>query len=155
MTVPPPMSLAELRDFYHHHLLNHVMPFWLRHSIDHEHGGVLTFLADDGRVLSTDKVIWSQARALWVFSALINHLGPNPQYQSIANNIAQFIIRHGRDESGGWVFRLTRNGDVVEPASSVYADAFAIYGLTEYARASGSQEALRIALEGYYRTSPR
>ena len=42
----------------------------------------------------------------------------------------------------------------LDPPQSVYVDAFVIYGLTEYFRATGDERALDVALRGFRRTSP-
>jgi N-acylglucosamine 2-epimerase len=44
---------------------------------------------------------------------------------------------------------------VLQGATSIYADGFAIYGLTELARATGSQEAIALALETYENVQQR
>jgi N-acylglucosamine 2-epimerase len=61
---------AALAAFYRDTLLNDVMPFWLRHGFDHEHGGILTCLDRDGSVIDTDKSVWFQGRAAWMFATL-------------------------------------------------------------------------------------
>jgi len=43
---------------------------------------------------------------------------------------------------------------VAQPYKSIYADAFAMYGLTEYTRATGNQQALEVAEQIFRRTSP-
>jgi N-acylglucosamine 2-epimerase len=153
------MDFHGLRDFYEHHLARRVMPFWTEHCIDREHGGLNNCVGDDGTVQSADKVMWSQGRAIWTFSALYNEFDGDPAWLRYARPIVEFALRHGRDEDGAWVFRLHRDGSVAEPATSVYVDAFMIYGFTEYARALGpkspqSEEPLRAAVEAYERTSP-
>ena len=57
---------AEFRDA----LLTDVIPFWERHSLDHECGGYFTCLGRDGTVFDTDKFVWLQARQVWTFSML-------------------------------------------------------------------------------------
>jgi N-acylglucosamine 2-epimerase len=151
--MPDALPFAGLLSFYRDHLYRQVMPFWLRHGIDHQFGGVFNYLRDDGSLLSADKAIWSQARALWTFSALWNAERSGP-WLEIAHRIAGFLLRHARDDNGAWVFRVSREGRVLDPPQSIYVDAFAIYGLTEYARATGDQQALDAALDGFHRTSP-
>jgi len=148
------MDLAELLAFYENHLRRDVMPFWTAHCVDRKHGGLNNCVADDGTVLSTDKIMWSQGRALWTFCALYNDFDRDPKWLEVADLIARFVMEHGRDERGAWAFRLREDGSVVQGPTSVYVDAFMIYGLTQYARATGSERALEIALEGYERTSP-
>jgi len=56
------MSLAELRDFLTDHLVNFVAPFWPKHAIDREHGGILVGIDLEGR----EPVYWRNAeKKLW------------------------------------------------------------------------------------------
>ena len=139
---------------YEDHLRNQVMPFWLKYCVDFEGGGVFNLIEDDGTVLSTDKLLWCQGRALWTFASLYNNFDRNPHWLTLAENTANFILSYGRDKKGDWAFRLSRDGQILEPAQSVYVDAFVIYGLTEYAKASGDERALEVAKESYRRTNP-
>jgi len=148
------MDFDELLSFYEDHLRDQVMPFWTTHCIDWEHGGINNCVADDGTVQSTDKFMWSQGRALWTFSALYNHFDQDPEWLKIADNIADFVMSHGRDADGAWAFCLRQDGSVAEPPKSIYVDAFIMYGLTEYARATGNQQAIDVAEQTYQRTSP-
>jgi len=65
---------VDLLAIYRAELLERVVPFWLEHAIDRQHGGILTCIADDGTVLGCDKYLWSQLRAIWIFSALYNRV---------------------------------------------------------------------------------
>jgi N-acylglucosamine 2-epimerase len=152
------MSLRELQSFLLHHLIEEIMPFWLRYSVDWDNGGMWTCLADDGLILSRDKYIWSNARALWTFSALVNRIaGKYPAlvssdlaeiWRRAAVNQYRFLKWCGRDEQGYWVFVVDETGnEVVEGEKSIVTDAFAIYGLVEYFRMTGGEDALAIARE--------
>ncbi|MFN2111185.1 MAG: AGE family epimerase/isomerase, partial [Anaerolineae bacterium] len=55
---------------YREALLNDVIPFWERHSLDREFGGYFTCLDWDGSAFDTDKFIWLQARQVWIFAML-------------------------------------------------------------------------------------
>ncbi|MCL4298102.1 MAG: AGE family epimerase/isomerase [Anaerolineae bacterium] len=140
---------VDLLAIYRAELLERVVPFWLTHAIDRRNGGLLTCISDEGQVLSTDKYMWSQLRAIWTFSALYNKIEPRPEWLDAARHIFDFVKRVGRDEQGRWVFCVSQNGDVLQGATSIYADGFAIYGLTEFARASGDPEAIDLALATY------
>jgi N-acylglucosamine 2-epimerase len=72
-----PQQLAET---YRSTLLNDVVPFWLRHGMDREFGGVLTCLDRDGTVIDTDKSVWFQGRAGWVFATLYNTVEKRPEW---------------------------------------------------------------------------
>ena len=60
-------SLAQITD----HLENGIIPFWLKNSIDKDHGGFLTCFDTLGeRTNDTDKYIVTQTRMIWGLSAL-------------------------------------------------------------------------------------
>jgi N-acylglucosamine 2-epimerase len=133
---------VDLLAIYRAELLERVVPFWLTYAIDRQNGGILTCISDEGRVLSPDKYMWSQLRAIWTFSALYNKIEPRPEWLDAARHIFNFVKKHGRDEQGQWVFCVNKEGQILQGATSIYADGFAIYGLTEFARASGDPEAI-------------
>lgn len=150
------MNLQELQTFFLRYLTEDVAPFWLRHSVDWQHGGMYTCIADDGTILRRDKYIWSNARALWTWSALVNRIANRyPEYVDAetreawrwaAHNQYRFLKCSGRDEKGYWVLAVNEAGDeIVEGADSIVVDAFAIYGLVEYFRMTGDEEALGVA----------
>jgi N-acylglucosamine 2-epimerase len=140
---------ADLLAIYRAELLERTVPFWLRHAIDWKKGGILTCISDEGQVLSTDKYMWSQLRAIWTFSSLYNKVEARQEWLDAARHIFNFAKRYGRDDEGRWVFTVDENGKVIQGATSIYADGFAIYGLTELARACGDEEARALALETY------
>lgn len=55
--------LLELREIYRRELFDNVIPFWLNHSLDREHGGQFNSLDRDGSVFDADKAMWLQGRA--------------------------------------------------------------------------------------------
>ena len=121
------------------------MPFWMRHGVDPE-GGVNSCMRDDGTLVSRDKWLWSQWRAVWVFSKLFNRIEPRESWLEVARKTLEFVKRHGwLEEEGGWALLLSGQGEVLRGYETVYVDAFAIYGLTEYARATGDREAIALA----------
>lgn len=140
---------VDLLAIYRAELLQRTVPFWMNHAIDWKHGGILTCISDEGQVLSTDKYMWSQLRAIWTFSALYNHIEARQEWLDVARHIFGFAKRYGRDKDGRWVFAVDEQGSVLQGATSIYADGFAIYGLTELARATGDQEVIALALETY------
>jgi N-acylglucosamine 2-epimerase len=139
----------DLLAIYRAELLERTVPFWLKHALDRERGGILTCISDEGQVISTDKYMWSQLRAIWTFSALFNKIESRQEWLDAAWQLFNFAKQHGRDDQGRWVFAVDASGKVLQGATSIYADGFAIYGLTELARATGDQDAIALALETY------
>src|SRR4051794_3233392 len=74
------MTLPGLRESLHTELFNVVLPFWDKHGVDHEYGGVMCSLDYDGTLVNTEKLLWFQGRALWVYSYLYNHFGQDPRH---------------------------------------------------------------------------
>lgn len=140
---------ADLLAIYRAELLGRTIPFWMTHALDQEHGGILSCISDEGQVLSTDKYLWSQLRAIWTFSALYNKIEPRQEWLDAALQIYDFVEQFGRDEHGRWVFAVNAEGDILQGPTSIYTDGFAIYGLTELARASGEKGPVSLALETY------
>lgn len=136
-----------LRRQYRELLLDGIVPFWMTHGVDAEYGGVLSSMQEDGTPISTDKFIWSQARFVWTCSALYNRVERRPEFLERARATIDFLLAHGRDGRGRWVYRTSREGRTIEGATSIYSDCFAIYGLNEYYRASGDASLRALALE--------
>lgn len=153
---PPtsPATFAELQLRYRRHLLEKIVPFWLQRGADREYGGVTNCLRDDGTVESTEKFIWSQGRFLWTLSALCNHVERRDDWMGLARKTADFLLSHGRDPTGAWYYSVSREGRPQRPPNSVYADAFAMYGLTEYARLTGDARALEACARSFRRVRP-
>ncbi|HEY63650.1 MAG TPA: hypothetical protein G4O02_03665 [Caldilineae bacterium] len=149
------VRFVDLLAIYRSELLERVVPFWIKHAIDWQHGGILTCISDEGQALSEDKYMWSQLRAIWTFSALYNYVEPREEWLKVARHIFDFVKRYGRDEQGRWVFAVDRDGRVLKGATSIYTDGFAIYGLTELARATDDQEVINLALETYENAQAR
>jgi N-acylglucosamine 2-epimerase len=134
-------------------LLEDVIPFWERHSIDWEQGGYFTCLDRAGKVYDTDKFIWLQNRQVWLFSMLYNQL-ENPSEQrdrwlKIAANGANFLAKHGRDAEGNWYFALDRAGKPLVQPYNIFSDCFAAMAFSKYALASGEDGAKEVALQAY------
>ena len=69
------MDGLQIHDFYRRLLLEGIVPFWWKHGVDGEYGGVLSSMEEDGTAISGDKYIWSQGRWAWVCAALYNRIG--------------------------------------------------------------------------------
>jgi N-acylglucosamine 2-epimerase len=136
-----PALLGQYREL----LLDGFVPFWKRHGVDDEFGGVLSCMKEDGTPSSTEKYVWSQARWVWTCSALYNRIEKRPEFLEWARRTIRFLLDHGRDDQGRWLYRMTRVGAPLEGAVSIYSDCFVVYGLSEYCRAEPNPELLGLA----------
>ena len=130
-------------------LLDDVIPFWEKHSVDREAGGYLTCLGRDGSVYDTDKFVWLQARQVWMFSTLSNGLEKRDSWLEVAHHGAQFLLRHGRDEAGNWYFSLDRSGRPLVQPYSIFSDCFAATAFSQFALAAGDPGARSMAERTY------
>lgn len=140
------LPLAGLRSRYREQLLNRLLPFWDRHGIDHQYGGVFHSLDYDGALVASNKVSWFQGRAIWVYSFLFNRFGRNPEHLGIARRAKDFLLAHARQADGWWAEEFTREGNVVRPfTGDLYGMYFAAEGLQEYAWAAKDDSARELA----------
>jgi N-acylglucosamine 2-epimerase len=121
---------------YRAELLDRVIPFWLRHSLDRENGGYFTCLTREGAVYDSRKYVWLQGRAVWMFSKLYNELEPRQEYLDAARLILDFLRRHAHDPQGRYYFSLTREGLPSFYQRKPYAAVFAMLGMLEFSKAT-------------------
>ncbi len=127
--------LAKEGAFWKNMLKQQVMPFWLEHALD-PRGGINTCIKEDGSILNRDKWLWSQWRALWVFSRIYNSLDPDPIWLDRAKQIYDFVVDHGwMEKEQGWALCLGYDGKIKRGYESIYVDGFALYGLSELLKA--------------------
>ena len=137
---------AEVRDVLEHNILN----FWLDKMVDEENGGFYGQMTGEGEIVKTaDKGGILNARILWSFSAAYRVLHKQ-EYLEAATRAKDYIIDHFIDkEYGGTYWSLDYKGRPKDTKKQFYAIGFTIYGLSEYARATGDREALDYAMELY------
>ena len=108
-------------------LEKNILRFWLDKMIDRENGGFYGRIDGSGVLHpEAEKGAILNARILWTFSAayrVFSHLSP--------------LTPH------------LYKGNPLDTKKQFYAIGFAVYGLSEYARATGDREALEYALDLY------
>ena len=129
-------------------LQNNILRFWLDKMQDQEHGGFYGRIDGTGILHpEAEKGAILNARILWSFSAAYRVLG-NQEYLEAATRAKDYIIEHFIDpEYGGVYWSVDYQGNPLDTKKQFYAIGFAIYGLTEYARATDDREALDYALQ--------
>ncbi len=87
------------------------------------------------------------ARILWTFSAAYR-IFKKEKYLEMAVRAKEFILNHFWDnEFGGIYWSVAHDGKPLDTKKQFYAIGFAIYGLSEFNRATGDQSALDKAIE--------
>jgi len=127
---------------------NNILRFWIDKMVDREHGGFYGRI-DAQEVLHPDaeKGAILNARILWSFSAAYRVLR-NPEYLKMATYAKEYFLEHFIDKDyGGVYWSVDYKGRPLNTRKQFYAIGFALYGMSEYARATGDKEALECAIQ--------
>ena len=127
-------------------LSGNILPFWQQQVPDPVNGGFYGALSNDLTVhneVPRSSVLC--ARILWTFAAASLRLG-GASYLETANTAYETLIGTFWDEQyQGIYWNVDLHGQPVMDRKHHYAQAFAIYSLSEYFQASGKVEALAYA----------
>ncbi len=146
---PPPITKTQLNSQARRCraiLQNSLIKFYLPHSLDLGNGGYFESLQDTNFTLIGEKFLTMQARQLWFFSALALEGYDKRAALDAARHGYLFLNQKMRDPvNGGYYSKVTDEGAIKDPRKHIYLNAFALYGLTAYYRASGDVTALQSA----------
>lgn len=145
------MTTLQLKQEVREVLESNILDFWIKNMQDNEHGGfygrmdghgVLHPQADKGAILN--------ARILWTFSAAYRLLGKK-EYLKVATRAKKYFIEHFIDKVyGGVYWSVDYLGNPADTKKQFYAIGFALYGMSEYARATADKEALQLSIDLYH-----
>lgn len=133
-------------------LAQKILPYWHDTAVDRSRGGFVLSDTPGGKQAATEKQLVSQARMIWGFShAHLKRLGDGKRdYLADAKQGYDFLLRNFLDRDyGGYFWTTDLEGKPLNTRKILYGEAFVIYGLVEYYRASRDDAALRHALELY------
>ncbi|CDN32436.1 N-acylglucosamine 2-epimerase [Mucinivorans hirudinis] len=139
--------LISIAQKYRKELRDNILPFWIDNGIDKVNGGIYTALDRGGVLMDSDKSVWFQGRAAWVFSYCYNTLDRNPQYLAAAKSCVDFIEKHCFDADGRMFYQVTAAGVPVRKRRYAFSETFAAIAFAEYSIASGEQSYAEKALE--------
>lgn len=132
-------------------LTENILPFWMDKMQDEENGGFYGRI--DGNNLlhpEANKGVILNARILWTFSAAYRIL-KKPEYLAMAQRAFNYITTYFLDKTyGGVYWELDCKGNPVNKKKQTYAQGFALYGFSEFYRATGNVEALELAKEFFF-----
>ncbi len=135
-----------LRKAVSENLTENILSFWSANMPDETNGGFY------GRINSNNEVVPDaekggilNARILWTYSAAYR-VTKNPEYLKLATRAKDYILDHFIDRKYGGAYRsLNAKGEPLDTRKQTYTQAFFIYGLSEYARATGDKTAIKEA----------
>lgn len=131
---------------YRDTLLDNIVPFWLKHGLDREFGGIMTAVDRDGSNIDTDKGVWQQGRFAWLMGKLYNTVEPRAQWLDACRSSVEFLETHCFDPADGrmW-FHVTREGKPIRKRRYAFSEAFAAIAFGEYAKATGDERYAKLA----------
>ena len=129
-------------------LLGNILPFWLKNTVDEVNGGFYGAVTNDLQVQNdVPRSAILCARILWTYAAAYR-LFHEPAYRRMADHAYRYLAEVFWDKDfGGVYWSVDAAGRPVLDRKHSYAQAFAIYGLAEYHRATGDGPSLQLAQE--------
>lgn len=127
--------------------LINILDYWRNHTQDSEYGGFHGRITHQNKVVQqASKGIILNTRILWSFSAASNHL-KTQEYNGMEDRAFHYLKDHFFDKEHGGVFwELDYQGKPINRRKQVYAQAFAIYALSEYHALSQNATAKELAI---------
>lgn len=141
------MNKNTFREQIYKNLTENILPYWMNKMVDPKGGFLGRRDGHDNPVDAAPKGAILNARILWSFSAAYRVL-KNPEYLVMAKRAKEYIENFFIDkEYGGIYWSLKSDGCPLDTKKQFYAIGFAIYGLSEYARATDDEDAKKLALD--------
>jgi len=143
-------NILQLKQQLKDELTQNILPFWMDKMVDETQGGFYGRMTGENDIVSTaPKGAILNARILWTFSSAYRLL-KKPEYLITATRAKDYLLQYFWDTKNGGIFwQLDSEGKPIDTKKQIYAQGFAIYGLSEYARATGDTEALDKAVQLY------
>ena len=140
-------TINTLRKEVTEELEGNILPFWMNKMTDRERGGFYGRISGEDVLMPDEpKGAILNARILWTFSAAYRLL-KKPEYLAAATRAKRYLLDFFYDKQfGGIYWSVDCEGNPLDTKKQIYALGFAIYGLSEYARATGDEEALEYAI---------
>jgi mannobiose 2-epimerase len=142
------LSDKELAASVRRELLEDILPFWRRRTLDKQRGGFIGRMSNGLRVRpDAPKGLILNARILWTFSAACCYT-QNDEDAALAQRAYEYLTQYFLDRHhGGFFWELDPNGAVLDDKKKIYGQAFCIYALAEYYRVFNEPVALLQALD--------
>lgn len=143
----PPAATADCFGVPRQHIareLDNVLRAWYPRIIDTLNGGYWTnFEYDWSRSADQPKMLVTQARGLWTAARAAQKFPGEPIYRTAADHGYRFLTERMWDEKYGGFYQYYSDREKAPTANThkmAYANAFALYALSEYARINDAPE---------------
>jgi len=145
-TLDTPKYLSEWRNRYRRDLLDDILPFWLKHGLDKENGGVYTCVDREGNMMDSTKSVWFQGRCAFIYAFAYNKVEKRPEYLEMSKSCIDFIEKHCFDSDGRMYFEVMADGTPLRKRRYVFSECFAAIAMSEYALATSDRSYAEKAL---------
>lgn len=143
-------KLNRLAEELSQHLQENILPFWINRMQDGQGGFIGRISGDEGLDPEAPRGAILYSRILWSFSAAYREFHRS-EYLDLATKAKQWLLKNFYDaEYGGVYWMVDPFGRPLDTHKQFYALGFAIYGLSEYSRATGDRETLEYAIRLYH-----
>lgn len=139
------LRIKDLAAYYRKYLLEDIVPFWEERMLDREYDGYYNCFDREGRRYNDIKCGWFVGRNLYMLSALYNNIEKRPRWLEAARIGRRFMTEKAMTRSGRLNQMMKRDGSVINGATSIFTDHFAVKGLFEYIEAADSVEDVPLA----------
>lgn len=140
-------KISHFRDELLKELSGNILPYWRQKTLDPSGGFFGRISGNDIVDKDAHKGAIMTSRVLWTFSSAYRILG-GQELLDVAEHAKNEIINRFYDyEYGGVYWSIDHEGRPFDTKKQTYAIAFAIYGLSEFYRASGDKKALDYAVK--------
>ena len=140
------LNYTDFRRQLKEELTGNILPFWMSHSVDRINGGFYGALTNNLEIHNeVPRSAILSARILWTYATAHRKLG-DEEYLDTARWAYDALRGVFLDpEFGGVYWTVDAAGKPVMDRKHHYAQAFAIYGLSEYYRATKQPDSLVLA----------
>ncbi len=128
--------------------LKRILGFWMTDMVDDSNDGFYGRIdGNDQLHADAPKGLVLNSRILWTFSSAYL-LDPRDEYMQHAKRAYQYLINNFVDtHSGGMYWLIDHQGNPIDNKKQIYAQAFAIYALSEYYKISKDKIVLDLAMQ--------
>jgi mannobiose 2-epimerase len=137
---------SDFRQQLEQELTGNILPFWMTHVVDKVNGGFYGAVTNDLQIHNEEpRSSTLCARILWTYASAYRRLGTE-QYLSMAQWAYDYLRRVFWDRDyGGLYWHVDYKGNPIFDRKHHFAQAYGIYGLSEYYWATQEPESLALA----------
>jgi len=147
---PAVMTPQDFKQALRNELESDILPYW-RDQMTDPNGGFYGRRDGNGQLVAdAPKGLILNARILWTFASAYRITGDSRWLESATRAKTEIIERFCDPVYGGAWWSLDAQGRPLDRKKQFYAIAFAIYGLAEYHRATGDDQALQCAISLFH-----